>query len=75
MPQLTGEPAKKQLDEAAARLQEIGLKSGDSTLNEILSGLASTYKSPEATDKAAAEKLRASTISSFQVLSRACGNT
>ncbi|SDG15093.1 hypothetical protein SAMN05421505_10273 [Sinosporangium album] len=79
--QLASDPGqlKKQLHEAGARLEEAGAKSGDPALNGVLSGLASTYKSTVATDKAsavaAAEKVRVSTISSFRVFSRACGDS
>lgn len=80
MPHLVSDPAQleKALNEAAAQLEKAGVKSGDTTLNEALGGLARAYKAivanVESSATAAAEKVRSDTTSYFQVINRACNN-
>ncbi|GAA0925950.1 hypothetical protein [Nonomuraea longicatena] len=81
LPTLTGDPAamRKALDEAAGRLRTIGVESGDPGFDDVLGGLAETYKSAVVTDAAsaasAAEQVRAGTATQLRVISRSCGDS
>ncbi|MFI6499475.1 hypothetical protein [Nonomuraea typhae] len=75
LPTLAGDPPQldKALDDAAAQLEQAGLRSGDTTLNGALTALADAYKEIDADAADSAQKVRASTTSSLQVISTACG--
>ncbi|MFI6296099.1 hypothetical protein ACIBEJ_31205 [Nonomuraea sp. NPDC050790] len=75
IPSLTGDPPAldKALDAAADRLKNLGVESGNATLNDALGSLARSYQEIEVTDPAAAvQKVRSETTASLQVVTRAC---
>ncbi|WP_157254461.1 hypothetical protein [Nonomuraea typhae] len=75
LPALAGDPPglDKALGDAAAQLEQAGLRSGDTTLNEALTGLADVYKGIDGGAADSAQKVRAATTGHLQVINAACG--
>ncbi|MEU6998350.1 hypothetical protein [Nonomuraea sp. NPDC046570] len=73
---LTGDPGglKRALDDTAVKLGKAAARAGEPTLNEALTGLATTYRTIDTTNAAAAvDRIRSDTADYLQVITRACG--